>query len=240
MMALIDGQIGAHQLTAGGWWEENRHAKWRYLYALAANGANFAWRAWPDPGDRFYTYYDQQMQAHTTSAFVRDRWKLSDRLRIEVGVRALRVALSNRTITGAPAVNGRIVSADAFLPQLGMAWQRRGGAEIFANYNENMRAFGHGVFGTDQAGFDRVRATIRPETARTIEGGVRWRLDGLETVLAAFRIDFDHRLAFTSPCSAIETCASVPANVGSVRTTGVEAAATWRIAPALPFMAPGR
>lgn len=52
----------------------------------------------------------------------------------------MRVKNQANLLTGT-LVNGKIKAEDWFLPQVGAVFALGGGAELFASYTENMRAF---------------------------------------------------------------------------------------------------
>jgi iron complex outermembrane receptor protein len=119
------------------------------------------------------------------------------------------------------------------VPQIGLLYRLSSEAELFAGYTENMRAFvsavTSGPFSTTQAGFDAIKGTLKPETSKTVEGGLRYRQGSFQGSLAAYYVDFSNRQISISSGAAIVGSPNVLANVGSVRSYGFEAAATVRL-----------
>jgi iron complex outermembrane receptor protein len=86
-----------------------------------------------------------------------------------------------------------------------------------------------GPFSTTQAGFDAIRAKLRPETSKTFELGYRFHLADVQGQVAAYHVKFDNRLLATAVGAGVAGNPAVLSNVGSVTTKGFEAAATWSI-----------
>ena len=76
--------------------------------------------------------------------------------------------------------------------------------------------------------FDAIRDDLEPETSTNYEAGLRFRGASFDGVVAAYHIDFKDRLLSIPQCVGIVGCASVLANVGDVKTNGIEAALAWR------------
>ncbi len=100
-----------------------------------------------------------------------------------------------------------------------------------------MRAFGAAhtglsPFATTQAGFNAIVNTLKPETSKTIEGGLalphRRRPGRPRRLLCEVR----QPLIGTSAGAGIVGNPTILANAGSVTSKGIEAAATWRLTEA--------
>jgi iron complex outermembrane receptor protein len=130
---------------------------------------------------------------------------------------------------------GNIKNEDFFQPQAGVLYKIDANNEVFANYTENQRAFtaaatGGSPFATTQAGFDAIRSKLRPETSKTAEGGYRFGAGSVHGVIAAYYVDFSNRILATTTGAGIVGNPTVLANVGSVRSYGIETGVTWQIA----------
>ena len=225
-------ELGAHEVEVGGWAERADVMSRRRRYRIEEGGSNWGPRQWPRDEDVFGTYYDFRYDVHTNQFFVQDTWQLTDVLKLNAGFKGLETTVRSRTIESEIAqAQGEIKASDMFLPQAGLNYMFSPEFELFASYAENIAAFGSGPFSTTQAAFDASADELQPESSQTFEGGVRLHLPRFEGLLAAYHVKFRDRLASFSPCSNIETCTSITSNVGSVSTTGVEAAGTWRFAP---------
>jgi iron complex outermembrane receptor protein len=114
-------------------------------------------------------------------------------------------------------------------------------AELFADYNENMRAFVSsattGPFSTTQAGFDAIRSQLKPERSKTVEGGVRFRSGPFQASAVGYYVDFSNRLLAFANGAGIVGNPSTLNNVGGVHTYGAEVSANLRVAPPLSIFA---
>jgi iron complex outermembrane receptor protein len=143
--------------------------------------------------------------------------------------------------TTSPLATGRITARDLFQPQAGVVFKLTPGAELFADYTENMRAYTSsattGPFSTTQAGFNAIRGELKPERSKTVEGGLRFRNGPFQASAVGYYVDFSNRLlAFANGAGIIGNPATLN-NVGSVRTYGAEISANYRIVPALSLFA---
>ncbi len=95
-----------------------------------------------------------------------------------------------------------------------------------------MRAFASsgtsGPFSTTAAGFNAIRDTLQPETSTNYEIGIRLRGATIDALLTAYHVDFEDRLLGITQGPGIVGNPPVLANVGSVKTNGVEAALEWQ------------
>jgi len=96
----------------------------------------------------------------------------------------------------------------------------------------NVRAFASsgtsGPFSTTAAGFNAIRETLQPETSINYEIGIPYRGATIDTLLTAYHVDFEERLLGITQGPGIVGNPPVLANVGSVKTNGVEAALEWQ------------
>jgi len=222
--------LGTHQLEAGIWVESNDFSQARRFYpetSLAGPTQQFTdFLSGPLLTQWQYTFDTKTQQYH-----LQDSITVSDALRLNIGVKGMKVENTITTITG-PAKAGTIDVSEAFLPQAGFAYSVVDGAEIFGQYARNARAFVSantaGPFSTTAAGFQAIKDTLQPETSATAELGLRFRASGFEGVLTAYRVSFEDRLLAIQQGPGIVGNPSVLANVGSVTTNGIEMAVNWR------------
>jgi iron complex outermembrane receptor protein len=104
-----------------------------------------------------------------------------------------------------------------------------------------MRAFvssaTSGPFATTQLGFDAIRSTLKPETSKTIEGGVRLRSGGLQVSAVGYYVDFSNRLLSFANGSGIQGNPPTLNNAGDVESYGAELAASCRVMRPLTLFA---
>jgi iron complex outermembrane receptor protein len=233
-------EVGRHLISTGFWVENNDFTQGRRFYGLA-DAAAPSRRALSFQSDPFFTQWRFDFTTETLQVYVQDRFDLTDNFTVTAGFRGQSVRnASRRLVAGTSPAAGSISNADWFLPQVGAVW-RFGEGEVFASYTENRRAFTSsatgGPFSTTQSGFDAIRTTLKPETSKTFEGGVRADLGPVQAVLAGYYVDFSNRLLGITSGAGIVGNPVVLQNVGSVRSVGFEAGANWRITSAFGLFA---
>jgi outer membrane receptor for monomeric catechols len=222
-------ELGLHKLELGGWAEDYNNSQKRNYFQVSAEGFtdlfNFYERYTP-----FRTDFNQRYEVSTRMAYLQDTMRLFDeRLTVNAGFKALRTETraTARVISGSNA-QGTIKAEDSFLPQAGASYKLAEGQEIYGSIAQNQANYGYTPFGQSQASFDATRRALEPEESTTYQFGYRVAAQDVEASLDVYRTDFDNRLLSISPCSAIQTCASVISNVGSVRSQGADLAVVWR------------
>lgn len=224
--------LGDHAIGFGGWVERNDFTQARRFYAL--NLAAPQRSSLDFMRNSFATQWAYAFNTKTTQGYVQDTWTVNDALKINAGFKAVKVAMTSETQTGAPVINGEITSRDGFLPQAGATYRLNDNNEFFAGFAKNMRAFGAAhtglsPFATTQAGFDAIKGKLQPETSKTYEAGWRFRTGDLQGVAAVYYVKFDNRLIGTSAGAGIVGNPTILANAGSVTAKGFETAATWNL-----------
>lgn len=226
----LSWQLGAMQLEAGVWVENNDFNQARRFYGEPDRAGPT--RSFTDfQSNPLLTQWQYAFDTKTVQFYLQDVWQVSDALRVTAGFKSMRVENTASTITG-PDKSGTIEAREGFLPQLGFSWALSDSNEIFGQAARNARAFVSantaGPFSTTAAGFAAIRDVLQPETSTTVELGWRFRASDLEGVLTAYRVKFDDRLLAIQQGASIIGNPSVLANVGSVSSNGVELALGWR------------
>lgn len=108
------------------------------------------------------------------------------------------------------------------------------GLELFAGYAQNFAALRRSLL--DET--ENVRREIKPETADSIEGGVRYSNSRFMASATVYDIKFNNRVIFVPSnfVTGIDYLSEVDGiylNVGGVKSTGIELAAGYRITPEL-------
>ena len=228
---------GANRLQFGGWYESNSFTQARRFYGMT--------NTTPDRNARdfqsnpYRTQWNGKYDTETLQYFVADTLTLGN-LTLNGGWKGMRVKNQANLLVGT-LVNGKIKAEDWFLPQVGAVYHLSGGAELFASYTENMRAFVSsattGPFATTQAGFNAIANTLKPETSKTIEGGARLRSGKLQLSAVGYFIDFSNRLLSFANGAGIQGNPPTLNNAGSVHSYGGELSAFYRIARPLSLFA---
>ncbi|WP_210358880.1 TonB-dependent receptor [Sphingomonas beigongshangi] len=228
---------GANQLQVGGWYESNSFTQARRFYGMSNTAPDRNARDFQS--NPYFTQWNGKYDTETMQYFVADTLRLGA-LTLNGGWKGMRVKNQANLLTGT-LVNGRIKAEDWFLPQVGAVFGLGNGAELFASYTENMRAFVSsattGPFATTQAGFNAIANTLKPETSKTIEGGARLRSGGLQLSTAGYYIDFSNRLLSFSNGAGIIGNPPTLNNAGSVHSYGAELSAYYRIVRPLSLFA---
>jgi iron complex outermembrane receptor protein len=225
--------LGAHEVNAGVWYEDNDFEQARRFYGEPDRAAPT--RSFLDfQKNPFFTQWEYTFNTKTTQLHLQDTWSVTDSLKLNFGFKSVTVENEGEPViaTGS-AINQKssIDADDSFIPQAGVTWAINDAHEVFASYAENMRAFVSaataGPFSTTQNGFDAIVGTLEPETSTTYELGWRFRLGGLQGVASVYQVDFEDRLLAISLGSSIVGAPSALANVGKVETTGFELGLLW-------------
>ena len=219
-------QIANHTLEGGFWSETSVHGLQRNFYFVDGPVNDDYFLRNPDARG-----FRQRFDTDTTQWYLQDRIGfLDDKLKVDLGFKSQNVDTDAINLIGARA-SGSLTAKKNLLPQAGLNFRLSEGEELFFSYAENQAAFQPGVagpFSASQAGFDAIRATLKPERSKTFEGGLRSSHETFDASLALYSVKFDNRLLAIAQCSGIEGCPTVFANVGSVSSKGVEATFAWR------------
>jgi len=223
-------KLGRNEITGGVWYETIDFDQARRFYGEPSTTAPT--RSFEDfQSNPFFTEWQYNFDTDTTMFHLQDVLSLTDSVRVNAGFKAIRSENTARTIVGAQK-NGSIEAKEPFLPQVGINWTLSENSEVFGDAARNVRTFvGSGTagpFSTSADGFAAIRDSLEPETSTTIEAGWRFRGDRYEGVLTAYHVDFKDRLLAIQQGPGIVGNPSVLANVGSVKTDGIEAALTLK------------
>lgn len=223
--------LGAHAIEAGFWVEQNDFNQARRFYGLSrAANTRDSLEFFANP---FFTQWEYDFETETRLLYVQDSWSVTEAVTLNAGFKSLSVENSATTVTG-DNKTGSIKAEDNFLPQIGVAWDVDGDHQLFASYAENLRAYESsatsGPFSATAAGFAALRATLEPESSKTLEAGWRFRFDQLQGSVAVYDVQFENRLLGVALGAPILGLGSGIQNVGSVKSRGFEAAAVWSFA----------
>ncbi len=242
LLGNADWTVGRNELKANFWFENNDFNQARRFYDVAG-ATTPSTTALTYQRNPFFTQWYNAFNTSTIQIALQDTFSLTDDFLVTAGFKGNDVQLTAREIARTSALaTGRITSTDWFQPQIGVLYKLSDRNELYVNYTENQRAFtaaatGASPFATTQAGFNAIASRLKPETSKTVEGGLRFGFENLRGVLAAYYVDFSNRILGTSAGAGIVGNPTVLANVGSVRSYGFEAGATWRIVQPLTLTA---
>lgn len=248
-------KLGAHQWQTGLWIERNRSSAYRRWYALDATQPLSPYQQPKNPLITQYgsEIDNQVMQFHAQDEWqlqpdliVQAGFKSS----LQFAEGSFPVQPKVGAINGGSIAlpEGNITTKKWFLPQLGVLWNMSLGDQIYVNLQKNLRQFiTYGAVGAspwslnNQSAFDLFKRTAEPETAIHFETGIRSRrqfsaqttaipgLTALDTQVSLYQVNFQNRLLQISPTPVISSIVNgnpILANVGGVKTQGIDIATT--------------
>ncbi len=241
--------VGDHNIEAGLWAESNFSTQHRAWYPFTS--ANNDLTPYDVPTGKNFNQYYGRFNIKTLNFHVQDQWALTPALTVQYGFKS-----SSQTGEGFFPINqknaappaaqtnyptGKIKTTEGFLPQLGLVWDATPTDQVFVDAQKNVRQFiVYGAGGSawslpSQAAFDQFKANTHPETSTTYEAGWRFHykfngpISAFEGQVSAYHVDFQNRLLQISSTPVILSLvagAAVIANVGDVKTDGVDVAGT--------------
>jgi iron complex outermembrane receptor protein len=229
---------GAHTLNAGIWYEDNDFTQARRFYGETS--ATAPARPFEEfLRSPFLTQWEYDFNTETLQFHIQDTWQVTDRLSLQGGFKSIDVEVSAMTVVGADKT-GKVNTDEGFLPQAGFVYVLSDDHELFGSASRNVRAFigsatGTSPFSATQAAFAQIKDTIKPEESTTLEFGWRFRTDVLEGVVNVYHVSFDDRLLAIQQGSAIIGAFNALANVGAVKTRGIETGINWQMSDMLSW-----
>lgn len=225
--------IGNHTVNAGFWAERSLHTLTRNFYAVVDGSYQDHFLSNPSS-----TGFKQDFTTTTRQFYLQDSLALMDgKMTVNLGFKTPKVSIDAVNLVGTRAA-GTIESKKTFLPQGGVTYKLNRDDEIFASFSKNMRAYQPGVngpFSQTQQAYDLNVSQLKPETSTTVDLGLRFKRDSVQGSLAVYYADFKDRQLGIATCAGIVGCPSTIANVGKVKTTGLEALAVWKLAPQISW-----
>ncbi|WP_267388082.1 TonB-dependent receptor [Sphingomonas sp. GC_Shp_3] len=257
-ISTLRGTFGNHEIELGGWYEHQSSSAYRRWYALDVNNPSSPYTRPRDEAAPLITQYGSEIRVDEIQTHLQDTWRILPSVTILAGfkstfqratqavpVQPIPGSFSNSTALPV----GKLNTDKAFLPEIGATWDVDGNAQLFANAQQNIRQFptsaatGLSPFALgSQPVFEAFKANVKPETSWTYEGGARVHypitgagpLTAFEGQVSYYHVDFSNRLLALSPTTVITSIisgAAIIQNVGSVKTDGIDFAATLRFGP---------
>lgn len=259
ILSTLHLQFGHHDIELGGWYEHQRSSAFRRWYPVDVAAPSSPYTRPEDYVAPLITQYGSRITVDEIQTHIQDSWHVIPKVTVLAGFKSTfqraTQAVPVQPIPGSFANStalpvGNLNTDKAFLPELGALWDVTPSEQVFVNAQKNIRQFqtsaasGLSPFalGSQQV-FDDFKRTVSPETSWTYEGGVRTHrsfsfgpITGFEGQASYYHVDFSNRLLAISPTMVITSIisgAAIVANVGSVRTDGVDIAGTLRFGPHL-------
>jgi iron complex outermembrane receptor protein len=229
--------LGDHDLRLGLWHEGNDFDQARRFYATPASAVPSPYQF---PSDPFFTQWQYKFKTTTNQFWLSDAFAVTPDLTVSGGFKSLDVTADSTLEVGSDRPSGRITAHKGFLPQFGVNYKLSDTDEVFASAARNMRAYqvagtGLSPFATTVAGFDAIKSTLKPETADSLEAGWRTASKLYEGTLTMYAVNFHDRLLGVAAGSGIQGNPTILANVGGVRTYGLEASLSLRLMPGVTW-----
>ncbi|MBC7377146.1 MAG: TonB-dependent receptor [Burkholderiaceae bacterium] len=237
LVASLDYELDAHQIKIAFWHEKNDFDQARRFYATSPTAVP---SPYDFPSNPFFTQWQYAFSTKTDQFSVADTVALSKDLTLGFGFKSLKVKIDGQLQVGSDKPSDSITVSKGFLPQVGLNYQLSASDEIFASAARNMRAFqgaatGTTPFATTAAGFAAIKGNLKPETSDTVEAGWRTQNALYQGSLTAYLVNFHDRLLGVQQGAGIQGNPTVLSNVGGVRSTGIEAALSLRLAPGISW-----
>lgn len=240
---------GDHDIEAGAWYEKLYSTQHRAWYPFTASNTDLT--PYQIPTAKNFDQYYGRFNVEVLNLHVQDQWRITPNLLVQYGFKSM-----SQTGTGYFPINqknaptntnpiqypsGTIKTTENFLPQLGFVWDLTPNDQLFASAQKNLRQFiVYGAGGSawslaNEGAFDYFKANTKPETSVTTEAGWRFHhaftgpITGIDGQISAYHVDFKNRLLSISPTPVILSLvagAAVLANVGDVKTDGIDLAGT--------------
>jgi iron complex outermembrane recepter protein len=231
VFANLAAELGQHEVSVGAWFENNDFNQARRFYAYASRtNPGYSHRKFAK--NPFFTQWEIDFNTKTFQYHVQDKIALGD-VTINLGWKGFDVRNDADAVIQGGRATGNIRVRDWFQPHAGIAYQVSERAEIFGGFTQATRAFvsstTSGPFSTTQAGFDAIRATLKPEESDTFELGARYNDPVVNAVVGVYLVNFRNRLLGITTGAGIVGNPSVLQNVGGVRAVGFEAAGDVRL-----------
>jgi hypothetical protein len=258
-LSTLNTEFGDHKLQAGLWLEHNRSSAYRRWYALDVNNPS---SPYDRPSNPLITQYGSEIDNKVAQIHLQDEWRVRPDLALQAGFKSsLQFAdgqfpvqpKAGAIANGSLALPvGEIITKKWFLPQAGARWDITSQDQLFVNVQKNMRQFvTYGGGGASpwslasQQAFDLFRDTAKPETSITYEAGLRssHQLDlgavtAFDGQVNLYHVNFKDRLLTISPTPVISSIIGgnpLLANVGSVKTDGIDLSGTLHFGRAFSF-----
>jgi len=258
-LSTLNTEFGDHKLQAGLWLEHNRSSAYRRWYALDVNNPS---SPYDRPANPLITQYGSEIDNKVAQIHLQDEWRVRPDLALQAGfksslqfadgqfpVQPAKGAIANGSLA-LPV--GEIITKKWFLPQAGARWDITSQDQLFVNVQKNMRQFvTYGGGGASpwslasQQAFDLFRDTAKPETSVTYEAGLRSNhqlnlgaITAIDGQVNIYHVDFKDRLLQISPTPVISSIIGgnpLLANVGSVKTDGIDLSGTLHFSRAFSF-----
>lgn len=221
--AFVDGDWDlelagfTNTLRGGIWYEDQTRDETRTWQKITDTRVGIEFDQVP-----YWTQYDRTYPQETFKWYLEDSIDVGD-ITLTLGAKKFLVDVERRDNFG--ETTGVAVDSDSDLLWSGGAlWQTPvDGLEVFAGYAENFKAINDEILERP----DSDLSALEPETAESIEVGLRYRGDRVFLTATYYEADFSNRIIFLSPESAagpdyIIGTSGTYFNAGGIDSSGFE------------------
>lgn len=232
--------LGHHTIEGGVWYENNRYDinEFQYAEPLLGQGVPVS-GVLGNFGTPFQHNWGMGYSTNTFQFHLQDSYRVLPNLTLRAGFKSLLVTTAGGATANDAAYNGQtdlpngsLTTANGFLPHFNAEWHFLPNHELYFDIAKNMRAYSYGGYQlgsawgvSNQATFDQLKKTIKPESDWVYDVGYRYTTPLIVGSLNLYHADFSNRLQSLTAGTIIQPVSTV-VNVGSVSMYGVDAALT--------------
>lgn len=214
-------------MRAGLWYENGKSSTIRDWHKVTDARVSYLFNNTP-----YWVQYERDYSLDQFVYYV-DNAATFGNLTARFGAKQYRIDQTRTGVVGDTVNNGMNYNSKLLLSG-GLNYRAMDGLEIFAGYAENFAAISRGLLEQNE----EVRREVKPETADSIEGGIRYSNNRFSGSITLYDINFNNRVVsiasnFVTGIDYLSQVESVWYNVGGVKSRGVEVAASYRVTPEL-------
>lgn len=219
---------GENTLRGGVWYEDTRREESRSWQKVIDTRVGDYFDAKP--------YWIQYSHVYPQTVF---KWYLEDQVtfgpvQLTGGIKQFRDTVDRQDLFGQSA-NLSVNSTSKVLFSGGIQYRPPvDGLELFAGYAENFKSLGDNLLEVNAANI----STLKPETARNVDAGLRYNAHGISASATFFDIKFNNRIVYLAPGVSggpnyLNPLDGNYFNGGGIKSQGLELAANVRVSKEL-------
>lgn len=238
----ITYNIAHNNIETGVWYENNEYTNGYFLYQEPVLGQGSPLKAvgpYTTYGPAFYHPWQSTYHTNTFQFHLQDTYYVRPNLSINVGFRSYLqttgggASYNNEAESGvAELPSGSLTTAGAFLPHVALDWTFARHHELYFDMAENMRGYNYGGYQSgslpsawqahDQATFQALKKTIKPETDWVYTLGYRYTSKLVSISADIYRANYYNRMQSITSGTLVDPH-SIVTNVGSINLNGADA-----------------
>ncbi|WP_115717370.1 TonB-dependent receptor domain-containing protein [Gallaecimonas mangrovi] len=208
-------------LTTGLWAEYSDRREYRDWHQVIDPATSMEY-----DHNAYYRQYDYDYIQNTSNYYVQDKWILGP-VTINAGVRQFFVNIKQKDNQQGGNEVASLTSDSDLLPMFGIVWSFAPSWEVYSGYSENYKALDDSLLSSDLD-----ISSLKPETAKNIDLGLRYFGQNLTVTTALYHIKFDNRITeidqnIASGIDYLGESDSEYVNVGGIESQGFEGSLSW-------------